>query len=211
MRGYINNVYNRPFPANLNQTELKIQHKIRNRNLAIFSFLVAPLILICLRKTGLGLNDMSSIEILPNNSNNNLSTNILTKSGIFLMLSNLNNKIPSWVKLILRLIVISIILLNLIGFNSLIGVLSNIFYIKLFAYLTCSLVILYQIFNIYLLHKFISKNIKISPVLPDFIINWLKELETISSNIESSQYFKNSCYIQILIYLLIIFLISFIL
>jgi hypothetical protein len=127
------------------------------------------------------------------------------------MLSNLNNKLPSWVKWILRLIVISIILLNLLGFNSLIDVLSNIFYIKLYTYLTCSLVILYQILNIYLLHRFINKNINISPVLPDFIINWLKDLETISSNNDSSQYFKNSCYIQIFIYLSIIFLISFIL
>lgn len=193
-------VHNRSFPDNLSQAQLKVQHKIRNRNLAIFSFLGAPLILICLRRTAIALKDVSSIEILPNNSNNNLSTNILNKSGIFLMLSNLNNKIPSWVKLILRLIILSII-----------DLLSNIFYIKLFAYLTCSLVILYQIFNIYLLHRFISKNLKISLVLPDFIINWLKELETISLNIENSQYFKNSCYIQILIYLLIIFFISFIL
>jgi hypothetical protein len=127
------------------------------------------------------------------------------------MLSNLKNKLPSWVKWILRLIVISIILLNLLGFNSLIDVLSNIFYIKLYAYLTCSLVILYQILNIYLLHRFINKKINILPVLPDFIINWLKDLETISSNNDSSQYFKNSCYIQIFIYLSIIFLISFIL
>jgi hypothetical protein len=127
------------------------------------------------------------------------------------MLSNLNNKLPSWVKWILRLIVISIILLNLLGFNSLIDVLSNIFYIKLYTYLTCSLVILYQILNIYLLHRFINKNINILPVLPDFIINWLKDLETISSNNDSSQYFKNSCYIQIFIFLSIIFLISFIL
>ena len=80
---------------------------------------------------------------------------------------------------------------------------------KLFAYLTCSLIILYQIFNIYFLHRFISKNIKISPVLPNFIINWLKDLETISSNKECYQYFKDSCYIQILIYLLTIILISF--
>jgi hypothetical protein len=98
MKGYMNNVYNRPLPNNLSQVQLKLQHKIRNRNLAVFSFLGAPLILICLRKTSIGLKDMTSIEILPNNSNNNLSTNIINKSGIFLMLSNLNNKLPSWVK-----------------------------------------------------------------------------------------------------------------
>ena len=56
MRGYMNNVYYRPFPHNLSDTQLKLQHKIKNRNLAapaIFSFLGAPLILICLRKTAI--------------------------------------------------------------------------------------------------------------------------------------------------------------
>lgn len=211
MRGYMKTVYNSNFPTNISEEHLKLHQKIRNRNLAIFSFIGAPLILICLRKTAITFKDMSSIEISTNNSNNNISTNILNKSGIFLMLSNLNNKIPSWVKLILRLIVISIILLNLIGFNSIINILSNILYIKIFAYFTCSSVILYQIFNLYFLHRFFCKNIKISPILPNLIINWLKELESISSTIENYQYFKNSCYIQILIYLLIIFLISFIL
>ncbi len=93
----------------------------------------------------------------------------------------------------------------------LIDVSNNIYYIKLCAYLTCSLVILYYILNIFFLHKFINNNIKISSVLPNFIIIWLKELESISSNIETTQYFKNSCYIQILIYLLIQILISIIL
>ena len=102
MRSYMKFVYNRDLPVNISNTQQKLQHKIRNRNLAIFSFLGAPLILICLRKTALGLKDMSSIEILPNNSNNDLSTNNLNKSGIFLMLSTLNNKIPSWVKLIIK-------------------------------------------------------------------------------------------------------------
>jgi hypothetical protein len=64
------------------------------------------------------------------------------------------------------------ILLNLIGFNSLIEFLNNIFYLKIFAYFLCSLVILYQLLNLYFLHKFIiNKNINISPVLPEFLIN----------------------------------------
>jgi len=211
MKGYMNTVHNRPFPTGLSSEQLVIQRKLRNRNLAIFSFLGAPLILICLRKTSLGLKDLTSIEV--NSINNNLSAekNIQT-SGLLLLLSKLNNKMPNWLKYMLNIILISMVLLNLIGFNSLIEFLNNIFYLKIFAYFLCSLVILYQLLNLYFLHKFISnKNINISPVLPEFLINWLNDLKLLSLNNESYHYFKNSSYIQIIIYLLIIVLVSIIL
>jgi hypothetical protein len=211
MKGYMNTVHNRPFPTGLSSEQLVIQRKLRNRNLAIFSFLGAPLILICLRKTSLGLKDLTSIEV--NSINNNLSAekNIQT-SGLLLLLSKLNKKMPNWLKYMLNIILISMILLNLIGFNSLIEFLNNIFYLKIFAYFLCSLVILYQLLNLYFLHKFIiNKNINISPVLPEFLINWLNDLKLLSLNNESYHYFKNSSYIQIIIYLLIIVLVSIIL
>lgn len=51
------------------------------------------------------------------------------------------------------------------------------------------------------MHRFNNNNIIISDVLPNFIINWLNNIKIISSNKDSLNYFKNSCYIQILIYL----------
>jgi hypothetical protein len=122
-------------------------------------------------------------------------------------LSNINKKIPNWVKLLLKLL-----LLSILGFSSIFifFFLSNINYIKIFSYFSCSLVIIFQLFNLYLLHKFSNKNIKISAegLLPDFIINWLKDIEIISSNKKSINEFKKTCYIEILVYLLIIILIT---
>ncbi len=210
MKGYMSTVHNRAFPTNISPKELQALIKIRNRNLGLFSIFGAPLILICLRKTSLGLKDMTSIEINP--TENQISSTISQQSsGIFLMISKFIEKIPNWLKWILRIIITSIVLLNLFGFNNSIEFLNNIYYIKLYAYISCSLIIIYHSLNIYLLHKFINNNIKISKVLPDFIINWLNEIKSISSNNDSFQYFKNSSYIQILIYLLIIFLINIIL
>lgn len=70
-------------------------------------------------------------------------------------------------------------------------------YLKIFYIIACSLTICYELLNLYFLHRFIKKNIKISEVLPDYIIFLLKELEEISSNIESIKFFKKSCYIHI--------------
>lgn len=214
MKGYMTTVYNRPFPDKITPQALKAAQKIRNRNLGLFSVFGAPFILICLRKTSVGLKDMTSIEINPIDSkletpnvNNNLQS-----SSIFLILSKLKNKIPNWLKYLLNIFIISILLLNLLGLNSTIEFLNNIFYLKLFAYFSCSLIILYHLLNYYFLQKFFkNNNINISQILPNFIVNWLNDLKKISFNNESYHYFKKDVYIQIIIYLLVIVLVSIIL
>ena len=85
-------------------------------------------------------------------------------------------KIPNWLKLIFSLLLVIILVLKLLGLSSL-DVLNNPYYIKIFSYISCSLAIFYELLNLYLLHKFTNKNIKISEVLPEFIINWLQEFE----------------------------------
>jgi hypothetical protein len=50
------------------------------------------------------------------------------------------------------------------------------------------------------LNKAINKNLKISEVLPQFLINWLKEIETSSSTKEGIKEFKKTCYTEIWIY-----------
>ena len=67
---------------------------------------------------------------------------------------------------------------------------------------------MYQLLNIYLLHKFSKQNVKIPKVLPEFIINWLNEFYIISSSIESIKFFKQTYYIQISLYLLIMIIIT---
>ncbi len=131
-------------------------------------------------------------------------------STLFLLLSNINNKIPDWLKIIFRLLFLSILIIKLLGFNVL-DIISNNYYLKMYCYISCSLVILYQILNILLLYLFSKNNIKIPEILPDFIINWLKEFEIMSSSKASIKEFKTTCYIEILLYVTIIILITLIL
>ena len=225
LKSYMKYVHNRPYDTNLNAMQRQVQQKIRNRNLAIFVFLGAPTILYCLRQSSISIKNVGSINFPLSESsslalqssgyspsvrsdtqiNNNNSSNIINS---ILLLSNINKKIPNWVKLLFKLLLFSILVLKLLGFNSILDVFNNLYYIKIFSYISGSLAIIYQLFNLYLLYKFSNKNINISEILPNFIINWLKEFEVICSSKESINEFKNICYIQILIYILILILIT---
>ena len=85
---------------------------------------------------------------------------------------------------------------------------SSMYYLRIYCYVVCTLVIFYQLLNLFLLHKFSKKNIKIPKVLPEFLINWLKSIKLLSSHSESIKDIKSSSYKQILFYLLLIFFIS---
>lgn len=210
LKSYMKYVHNRPYDSDLTIIQKQIQQKSRNRNLALFVFLGAPAALICLRNSAVSLKDIASIN-LPLSStstsqiSNNNSSNIINS---ILLLSNINKKIPNWVKLLFKLLLLSILVLKLLGFKSILDVLNNVYYLKIFSYISCSLAIIYQLLNLYLLYKFYNKNKKIPEILPIFIQNWLKEFEIISSTKESFNEFKNICYIEILIYILIIILIT---
>ena len=81
-------------------------------------------------------------------------------------------------------------------------------YLNIFVYISTSLVIFYEILNLYFLNRFINKNMKISVVLPQFIINWLKQLEEAASNDLTIKIVKEICYMHISIYSVIIILIT---
>ena len=107
----------------------------------------------------------------------------------------------------LKLFFLSILVIKLLGF-SVIEILNSTYYIKIYLYVSCSLVIIYQLSNLYLLHKFSKQNVQIPKVLPEFIINWLNEFNVISSSVESIKEFKKTYYKEISLYLLIIIIIT---
>ena len=109
--------------------------------------------------------------------------------------------------LFFNLLLLSIIVIKLLGF-SILDFLNNTYYLKLYLYVSCSLIIMYQLLNIYLLHKFSKQNVQIPKVLPEFIINWLNEFNVISSSVESIKEFKKTYYKEISLYLLIIIIIT---
>jgi hypothetical protein len=165
LKTYINHVHNRPFDRGLSKSELNIQRKSRQNQLAFFCVLGAPLVMSLLRISAVSFKDMFDLTIGGDSqaANNNSNT---VNSIIFL--SYLNKKIPSWLKISFKIFFVTIIVLKLFGFSlgsAFLSVLSiNVFYIKVAYYTIFSLRICYNLLNIYLLHKFSKKSIKILDV-----------------------------------------------
>ena len=88
LKGYMKYVYNRPLPSKLTNEQTLRELKLRNRNLAIFSLMAAPLFMVLLRMSTPGLKDMFDVNLSTVDLNNNTN-------GFYLFLSQLNSKIPS--------------------------------------------------------------------------------------------------------------------
>ena len=135
---------------------------------------------------------------------NNNSNFINSNNTLLLFLSNLNKKIPSWIKILFRFLFLTILVLKLLGYSLLSVFLINTYIFKIVYYISCSLVIYYHLLSLYLLHKFSTKNIKISAVFPEFVINWLKGIELMSSSTPGIKEFKTNCYMEITVYIIIL-------
>lgn len=104
MMTYMNHVYNSRYPAHLDSVSLKAHKLLRNHNFAVFSFIGAPMIMMLLKKTSLGLKDVATITSSSETLNpSGLTDDVnLNKTGFFLFLSNFNKKLseicPKWVK-----------------------------------------------------------------------------------------------------------------
>lgn len=72
----------------------------------------------------------------------------------------------------------------------------------MYFYIVSIIFMLSSIFNLIMLHVFVksqrnNKKVNIPEVLPDFIINWLKDFEVISKTRGGTEYFKNEYYMEI--------------
>ena len=94
-------------------------------------------------------------------------------------------------------------LIGILGFSVF---LISVFKLKIAICILCSLIICYHLLNLYLLHKFSNKKIKILEILPEFLINLLKEIELMSTTRAEIKEFKTTCYIKITIYLTLLIL-----
>jgi hypothetical protein len=103
----------------------------------------------------------------------NIGNNDLNKSGLLLFLSKLNNKIPDLVKLFFKFLfgVLFIFKLFIFIFDIDLDITKTAVYFKYYLYIMGSLAFIYQFSNLYFLNKAINKNLKISEVLPQFLIN----------------------------------------
>ena len=103
-----------------------------------------------------------------------------------------------------KLILFSLLIGRLLGFNSFLEILTNTSNLKLFTLTLTSLIIIYFFINLYLLHKFYRKNVKIPDILPNFLLSWLKEFAVLSSSDAGFKETKNHYYLNIFIYVFIL-------
>ena len=208
LKNYMKYVHNRPMDVGLSPQQIEAKKLMRNRQLVLFCIFGAPLTMILLRTSAISFKDMFSLSIGGDspvaNSNSNSNSNTINS---ILFLSYLNKKIPKWLKIFFKILFVTILVLKLYGFSigsvfvSLFSI--NVFYLKLAYYILFSLIICFHLLNLYLLHKFSNKNMKILEVLPEFIIKWLKEIELMSTSKPGIKEFKTNCYMQITVYLLL--------
>lgn len=85
---------------------------------------------------------------------------------------------------------------------------NSMYYLRIYCYVAYTLFNFYPLLNLFLQHKFSKKNVKIPKVLPEFLINWLKEVEDSNSSVESIKQFKTTCYKEVYLYLLILIIIT---
>lgn len=212
-KGFDRYVFNVKIPNNI---PLSMQKDIfeKNRKLrAIFYGIVAPLIVLewSIRRKSL----IGPLLII----NENLGTDFLNKDKnsssllFFGLIKHLNNKI---VKVILFIISLFFLLYIFLNTNSLMYV-TYLFsfltlykvYIYIFVIIICSLLVLYLILSLYLLHNFIKSQVKgfkvqISSVLPNFLIKYLQNLENYSKSEETIGCIKSLYYRYIIIFLLVL-------
>jgi hypothetical protein len=167
IKSYMKYVHNRPFDKHISSQKIEAQKLRRNKQLGLFCVLGAPLTMLILRSTAIPIKEMFNLTIgggsqVENNNSNSINS--------ILFLSNLNKKIPSWLKIFFKILFVTILVLKLLGFSFLSVFSINIYYIKIAYYIIFSLIICYHLLTLYLLHKFSNKNIKILEVLPEFLI-----------------------------------------
>ena len=84
--------------------------------------------------------------------------------------------------------------------------LNSDYYIKIYFFLTISLAILYFLIKLYTIHKFLTKNIQISEVLPKFIYNWLKDIQMLTRSKLGRKDMIENTYLNLGIYLVLMVL-----
>ena len=116
------------------------------------------------------------------------------------------NKYIKWISFILLFIFILYILIVTNNLITVINFCNNYrIYMHIWLIFASFVLILHFILNLYILHKFIIMNnkgeeITISPVFPNFIIEYLKDLKLYSKEAEVVKSVKRSYYVQIILY-----------
>lgn len=167
LKSYMKYVHNRPYDTSISPHKIEAQKLSRNRQLGIFCVIGAPLTMFLFIFSAIAIKDLFSLTIGGDSqvatNNSNPKSNPINS---ILFLSSLNKKIPSWLKILFKILFVTILALKILGFNFLSIFSISIFYIRVGYYTLFSLIICYHLLCLYFLHKFSKKNMKILDVLP---------------------------------------------
>lgn len=201
-------VYKSPTPTGLAGVE-KVQYLLKkDRNLALFASIIAPVTLI-------GLNYFKNNKTTPNvnvtvfNNNEGLS-NLNLNNGFLFFTLNLFKKYPWWLLIILIITIISIYLfdINFIMIKDIMSKINPIYY-KLFCLSLIFLVIIYNLISLIILYNYYNKgdNFKIYLIFPEFIQKWFKSIELFSKSLVAFKAYKDLVYRELFVYFIILIIV----
>ena len=177
--------------------------------------LFSPIFISILQQGSLSLKDLVTVKTDMSVTSNLITDNSDIKNNGFLLLlvNRISKYIPLWVKLAFSLMLFILFVFKWIGFENVFNtlILGDLIYLKLFTVILCLLAILFNLLNIYLIYKFSKSNIKISEVLPNFLISWLNDFKVICETEDSIKDYKGMYYKEIFLYISVIILITFLL
>lgn len=179
-----------------------IQVYFRRNSLLLFAFAIAPLTLYFYNTNKYSLCHIADININYNEIKDNTS-NIVSNSSLFLMISAIKKYIPKWIVTVFYVIIILLVILKLFGY-SFIDIFIDMNLLYKISFVSLTICLSYHFLTLYLLHKFSSKEISIPKVLPHFIIEWLEHVKYAASNEVDLKEVRKTCYIDISIYLVLL-------
>nr|WVH38325.1 hypothetical protein [Trametes versicolor] len=204
LKNYVRYVHNKPYPNHLIGEALKRERLYRSKQLYTFALIGAPIGVVLLNLAAIPLKDLATIKFTFGNAQEITSGINSTNSAIFIFLSKLSNKIPTPIKVVGKLQLGIFLVMKLLGF-SIIDVWTNQEKLKIYIAVLTIFVILCQLLSLFFLFRFSKgKNINCLEILPDFLINWLNDLKEMSLNNEVFKSTKESLYLHIVIYIVVL-------
>ena len=134
--------------------------------------------------------------------------NDVSSSSIFLLLSKGIKKLPTGVKTFFTILFIIIFVLKLFGYN-LIDLYINDKLLRIYLYCYGSVMIIFILLNLYLLHKAYKGQLQISAILPKFIQTWLNGFIILSNKKSVYDNTKETFYLNLMIYIVSLIIITF--
>lgn len=144
---FVNNIKYLPYHEKLLVLGVEtLNTHTRNLSLGLFFFFIITFIIYNSYFVGAEYKEILTFHFPIGNYSEASNSNIdlKTQSSFFLFLNKLNNKIPSWLKLLIKFCVFSLLKIKLLGINILNVFILSFYYIKIYCFIAVVLFIFEQ-------------------------------------------------------------------